>query len=114
MYVYLPLLYKHRFYVFMQADKMLVKNSENLLDAIAKMLSAAEATSVKVRFCAYNRQMAKVACTTKNIVQDYYGSFTLSETEKNNGTRKWVYRCGCNVVRIHCNYVIIRVGINKG
>ena len=42
------------FYVFMQADKMLVKNSENLLDAIAKMLSAAEATSVKVRFSAYN------------------------------------------------------------
>ena len=27
---------------------MLVKNAENLLDAIAKMLSAAEATSVKV------------------------------------------------------------------
>ena len=59
MYVYLTLLYKHRFYVFMQADKMLVKNSENLLDAIAKMLSAAEATSVKVRFCAYNRGMVQ-------------------------------------------------------
>ena len=35
--------------IVLQADKMLVKNSENLLDAISKMLSAAEATSVKVR-----------------------------------------------------------------
>ena len=43
------------FYFFMQADKMLVKNSENLLDAIAKMLSAAEATSVKVRLSSYSR-----------------------------------------------------------
>ena len=62
----------------MQADKMLVKNSENLLDAIAKMLSAAEATSVKVRFCAYSWLKEEVACTTKNIVQDCYGSFTLT------------------------------------
>ena len=29
---------------------MLVKNSENLLDAISKMLSAAEAVSVKVKY----------------------------------------------------------------
>ena len=94
---------------------MLVKNSENLLDAIAKMLSAAEATSVKVRFSAYSRGMAKVACTTKNVVQDCYGSFTLTETENNNGTRKWVYRCGCNhsnAVRIHCNCITKRMAFS--